>query len=493
MTDDPRRPKPTASDPYAPRPELEVVADGHDVRRRRTPLSFILTLDALRSTARVASLVVVDVAGVYLAILAALGFKSLVQGGAAFSTSAEQAYHYAAFAVLLTVLLFVRAGLYGDRASRPGLGAIVSALFSVALVAFLYAQLTGQQFSSYYIFWGTLIFAVVIVGTLRALYDRATGRILRAAGYRRRALLVGSGEHAEAVGQSLASSRVNPIEIVGIVSAEQLDEAFEQQDIDELIIADPEFAEDRVLEIVDSCHRRGVRVRVAPSTMGVLARRAELVPGAAVPLFELRPPVFEGADYALKRFFDLLGSALALIVLSPLLLVIAISVKVSSRGPVMFRSRRPGIGGVPFACLKFRTMYEGAELRQHELESENEADGPLFKIRRDPRITSVGRLLRRYSLDELPQLWNVLRGEMSIVGPRPLPQRDYARLEDWHRKRYLVLPGMTGLWQVSGRSELDFDDLVKLDFLYIERWSLALDLSIIVQTIPAVLRRRGAF
>ena len=141
MTDDPRRPKPTASDPYAPRPELEVVADGHDVRRRRTPLSFILTLDALRSTARVASLVVVDVAGVYLAILAALTFKSLVQGGAAFSTSAEQAYHYAAFAVLLTVLLFVRAGLYGDRASRPGLGAIVSALFSVALVAFLYAQL----------------------------------------------------------------------------------------------------------------------------------------------------------------------------------------------------------------------------------------------------------------------------------------------------------------------------------------------------------------
>jgi lipopolysaccharide/colanic/teichoic acid biosynthesis glycosyltransferase len=138
-------------------------------------------------------------------------------------------------------------------------------------------------------------------------------------------------------------------------------------------------------------------------------------------------------------------------------------------------------------------MYEGAEMRQQELEAENEADGPLFKIRHDPRVTPVGRILRRFSLDELPQLWNVLRGEMSFVGPRPLPQRDYARLEDWHRRRYLVLPGMTGLWQVSGRSELDFDDLVNLDFLYIERWSLALDFSIIVQTIPAVLRRRGAF
>uniref|UniRef100_A0A6J5Z8V6 Unannotated protein n=1 Tax=freshwater metagenome TaxID=449393 RepID=A0A6J5Z8V6_9ZZZZ len=272
-----------------------------------------------------------------------------------------------------------------------------------------------------------------------------------------------------------------------------MDEVFDRESIDELIVADPDFAETRVLEIVDRCHRRGVRVRVAPTTMGVLARRAEFVPGAAVPLFELRPPVFEGADYALKRFFDLTGSLLGLILLSPLLLIIALAVKLTSRGPVMFRSRRPGIAGVPFSCLKFRTMYEGAELRQHELEDENEADGPLFKIRRDPRVTPVGRTLRRFSLDELPQLWNVLRGEMSIVGPRPLPQRDYARLEDWHRKRYLVLPGMTGLWQVSGRSELDFDDLVKLDFLYIERWSLALDLSIIVQTIPAVIRRHGAF
>ncbi|MSX01835.1 MAG: exopolysaccharide biosynthesis polyprenyl glycosylphosphotransferase, partial [Actinobacteria bacterium] len=296
-----------------------------------------------------------------------------------------------------------------------------------------------------------------------------------------------------AVAHALSASRSNPIEVVGIVEPDLMDEVFDRESIDELIVADPDFAETRVLEIVDRCHRRGVRVRVAPTTMGVLARRAEFVPGAAVPLFELRPPVFEGADYALKRFFDLTGSLLGLILLSPLLLIIALAVKLTSRGPVMFRSRRPGIAGVPFSCLKFRTMYEGAELRQHELEDENEADGPLFKIRRDPRVTPVGRTLRRFSLDELPQLWNVLRGEMSIVGPRPLPQRDYARLEDWHRKRYLVLPGMTGLWQVSGRSELDFDDLVKLDFLYIERWSLALDLSIIVQTIPAVIRRHGAF
>ena len=167
--------------------------------------------------------------------------------------------------------------------------------------------------------------------------------------------------------------------------------------------------------------------------------------------------------------------------------------RLSSRGPIIYRSYRPGIGGEPFACLKFRTMFTDADERQQELESLNEASGALFKIRLDPRVTRVGRVLRRYSLDELPQLVNVLRGQMSLVGPRPLPQRDFDQLEDWHKKRYLVLPGITGLWQISGRSELDFDDLVRLDFLYLERWSVGLDLAILLKTIPAVLSRRGAF
>jgi lipopolysaccharide/colanic/teichoic acid biosynthesis glycosyltransferase len=138
-------------------------------------------------------------------------------------------------------------------------------------------------------------------------------------------------------------------------------------------------------------------------------------------------------------------------------------------------------------------MRSGADQMQADVESLNEASGPLFKIRDDPRMTSVGRLLRRFSLDELPQLLNVLLGQMSLVGPRPLPQRDFDQLEEWHKKRYLVLPGITGLWQVSGRSELDFDDLVRLDFLYLERWSVSLDLTILVKTVPAVFSRRGAF
>ncbi|MGH2911858.1 MAG: sugar transferase, partial [Solirubrobacteraceae bacterium] len=225
----------------------------------------------------------------------------------------------------------------------------------------------------------------------------------------------------------------------------------------------------------------------------ILIQRAEFVPGQSVPLFELGPPVFEGIDFALKRTFDVVGSTMLLLLFSPLFVAITLAVRLTSRGPAFYRSMRPGIGQLPFACLKFRTMYCDAEEHQPRLEELNEADGALFKIRDDPRLTPVGRLLRRFSLDELPQLVNVVRGEMSLVGPRPLPERDFELLADWHRKRYLVLPGITGLWQVSGRSELDFDDLVHLDFIYLERWSLALDLAILLKTIPAVIMQRGAY
>jgi exopolysaccharide biosynthesis polyprenyl glycosylphosphotransferase len=234
-------------------------------------------------------------------------------------------------------------------------------------------------------------------------------------------------------------------------------------------------------------------VRVAPKTTELLVTRGEYTPQQGLPLFELRPPVLIGTDWVIKRGFDLTLSTFVLVLGLPLWLVIGLAIKLSSPGPVFYRDRRVGCGEREFAMLKFRTMLEGAHERQAELESQNEADGPLFKIRDDPRITRVGRLLRRFSLDEVPQLLNVLKGEMSIVGPRPLPLRDYVQLEDWHRKRYLVLPGLTGLWQVSGRIALPFDDLVRLDFYYLENWSIWLDISIISKTLPAILAGKGAY
>jgi exopolysaccharide biosynthesis polyprenyl glycosylphosphotransferase len=331
--------------------------------------------------------------------------------------------------------------------------------------------------------------------------------MLRAAGYRRRAVLVGSGRHIEDVAHALTDEVHAPVQMVGFISLtprpdnglrslgriEDVGRVLDVYRIQEVIIADPDFPQERAVELVDTCHQRGVTVRIAPSTMEILVQRAEFVPGASVPLFELRPPVFDGVDFFVKRTFDIVVSGFLLLLISPLLAAIALAVRLSSRGPIIYRSYRPGIGGEPFACLKFRTMFTDAEERQQELEQFNEVSGALFKIRMDPRVTRVGRILRRYSLDELPQLINVLRGQMSLVGPRPLPQRDFDMLDDWHKKRYLVLPGITGLWQISGRSELDFDDLVRLDFLYLERWSVGLDLAILLKTIPAVFSRRGAF
>jgi exopolysaccharide biosynthesis polyprenyl glycosylphosphotransferase len=346
------------------------------------------------------------------------------------------------------------------------------------------------------------------VGGSRWLYERATALLLAALGRRRRAILVGSGHQIEAVARALsADGSQTAYEPIGYISLtprpenglrdlgalEDLPRLLDQNRVHEVIIADPDFPQDEAFELVDRCHERGVAVRIAPTTMEIMTREHQLVPGQTVPLFELKPPVFEGVDYVVKRTFDFVGAALLLVFLSPVLGSIALAIKATSRGPVLFRSRRPGIGGQPFDCLKFRTMHTRAEQRQAELEGSNEASGPLFKMRSDPRLTPIGGFLRRFSLDELPQLVNVLRGEMSLVGPRPLPQRDYDRLEDWHRKRYLVLPGITGLWQVSGRAELDFDELVRLDFLYLERWSVFLDLSILLKTVPAVLTRKGAF
>ena len=466
-------------------------------------LSTILRLDTVRRGLRVLTLLTLDVVGLFLAIWTALLIKIAIQNPESLELARRQAEDVAPLATLVMVLLFARSGLYRDRPLRPGSTKVISSLFQTTVVVWLYAEIEGLEFTSYYIFYGSLLFALFYVSTFRWVFEKISGALLRAAGYRRRAVLVGGGAHIEAVADALSGSHaIQPFGYVSLTphrssrltdfgTLDTLERNFDA--VDEVLIADPEFPQEEAVELVDRCHEHGVKVRVAPSTMEILMDRIEFVPGQSLPLFELKPPVFEGLDFVVKRTFDIVGSILLLLVLSPVLVLTALAVKAGSRGPVFYRSRRPGIGGKAFECLKFRTMQEGAEHLQDELEHQNELQGALFKIREDPRVTRVGAFLRRWSIDELPQLFNVLRGEMSLVGPRPLPQRDYDRLEDWHRKRYLVLPGMTGLWQVSGRAELDFNDLVRLDFLYLERWSVFLDLSILLKTIPAVLRARGAW
>jgi exopolysaccharide biosynthesis polyprenyl glycosylphosphotransferase len=480
----------------------------HDVRRKRPPfISFLLRWATVRRLSRVVLLLAIDFVAVCGSLLTANSIKLAFNDTFTLHYAWVNTDNFLAFAYLLTVLAFARLDLYADRPRRPGLAKIATGLFQATLLGVIFSLANGDHFSSYFIFYGSLAFALVYDSALREVYTQVTGRLLEQVGYQRRAVLVGSGRHIGAVADALEGRARPDVDVLGYISLsavpqsglrslgalDDLKAVLVAERVDEIIIADPDFPEGLALDLVEICHQHGVTVHVAPSTMEILVDRADFVPGESVPLFTLRAPVFDGVQFFVKRSFDLLVAGVGLLFISPLFAGIAVAVRVSSRGPIVYRSMRPGIGGRPFACFKFRTMRVDIDLTEDQLEALNESSGALFKIRDDPRLTGVGRMLRRFSLDELPQLINVVRGEMSLVGPRPLPMRDFELLEEWHKKRYLVLPGVTGLWQVSGRSELDFDDLVRLDFVYLERWSVFLDLSILLKTIPAVLSRRGAY
>jgi exopolysaccharide biosynthesis polyprenyl glycosylphosphotransferase len=480
-----------------------------DVRRARL---YVLSrgpwVALVRRAASIAVLAALDSLGLALGLYAALVLRELVYGHPTIFWSLlwEGPKQWLRFVIPITLIVFWQAGLYAPRERRPGAGRVVSSLILVAAIVLAFGIGTGHHFSTTGLVPTATVASAVVIVILRAAYESISLELLRLMGVRRRAILVGEGESLDHLHRSLGSSRGGiDYEFLGAVThsgppglrvlggLDDLTGILERTPTDELILSEGDFDERRVLETVEAAHRRGVKVRLAPRTTELLVQQGEYVPGQGVPLFELRPPVLTGADWAVKRTFDLAVSGLIAVVGLPLWLLVALAIKLDSRGPVFFVDRRMGVGEREFGMLKFRTMVAGAAERQDELEEANEASGALFKIRDDPRVTRVGRLLRRLSVDELPQVLNVLRGEMSLVGPRPLPLRDYRLLAAWHRKRYLVLPGVTGLWQISGRSTLTFDDLVRLDFTYLENWSLWLDVSIILRTLPAVLARKGAY
>lgn len=239
----------------------------------------------------------------------------------------------------------------------------------------------------------------------------------------------------------------------------------------------------------------GIPMQLLPTSRDMLYRRGQPETVAGLPTLHLDAPLVGGWDYRIKRGLDYLGAGLGILILAPVFLSIALAIRLDSPGPVFFRQERVGLHGKPFRVWKFRTMGADAPQRQAQLEQQNETtDGILFKVKEDPRVTRVGAFLRRTSLDELPQLFNVLCGQMSLVGPRPLPLRDVAKFDSWHNMRHQVLPGVTGLWQISGRSDIDtFDDVARLDLHYIDNWSLNLDLEILTETVGIVLLGKGAY
>lgn len=480
-----------------------------DIRAARPYLITSLPIRAFaRRALATAALIVLDVAGLALGLYGALVLRAAVFDGTVYWALLwrDGAREWLPFLIPITVLVFWHGGLYADRERRSGLGRAVSSMVLVTAITVAFALGNGHEFSTYGLLPTACVTCALAIGLLRAAYDSVVVEVQRVLHVRRRAVLVGGRENVAGLHRTLAAARGGvSYDFAGVVgednlpglqqlgTLDRLGPILAEARPDELILSEGDFDEAAVLEIVETAHRAGVKVRLAPKTTDLLIQRGEYVPGQGAPLFELRPPVLAGTDWLVKRSFDLVVSLIVLIVGLPLWLVIAAAIKLDSPGPVLYRDRRIGVGLREFGMLKFRTMVQDAADRQVELEEHNEAPGALFKIREDPRVTRAGRILRKLSLDELPQVLNVLAGEMSLVGPRPLPLRDYDKLESWHRKRYLVLPGITGLWQISGRSNLTFDDLVRLDFYYIENWSIWLDISILFKTPFAVFSGRGAY
>jgi exopolysaccharide biosynthesis polyprenyl glycosylphosphotransferase len=319
------------------------------------------------------------------------------------------------------------------------------------------------------------------------------------------ALLVGSPDKARRFETAIGAAG-GDYRVVGYVdtsaaadsqalgSLEQLSDCISEHDVEAVVVC-AELPVTRIERVIEECLRAGCQILFPARAVKVYGLRPSLVWHHDQPFFELGSPVLKARALISKRIVDVLVSSVLLLILAPVLVLIAFAVRLDSPGPILFLQERAGLGGKRFRMLKFRTMREGADGEKQKLAHLNQTgDGRLFKIREDPRTTRLGKYLRRWSLDELPQLANVFIGEMSLVGPRPFFESDFAQYEDHHFRRLDAKPGITGLWQVSGRSEtLDFEDVVYLDRLYIEQWSFWLDMSILFRTIPAVLRRTGAF
>jgi len=398
-------------------------------------------------------------------------------------------------------------GVYEERprAGRAAVWRVTKALGLLALVggtlAFFAGALTARSFTGF--FFGTAL--TLLIGN-RVVF-RLIARFARARGYSaRRFAVVGTGGEAREVAEAIASHPEYGYQLEGFVAVDDaepsrgptlgllpnLERILKDHVVDEVVFALSRDRLDQIEDAVAVCEELGVDYQISLEVLRFGQARLRLGGIDDVPTLAYARTPSDTVALAAKRLFDMLVAGTVLLMLSPILLAIAAAIKIDSRGPVFFRQRRVGKNGREFTMLKFRSMYADAEARLEALRAHNEMQGPVFKMRNDPRITAVGRFLRRTSLDEFPQFLNVLSGEMSVVGPRPPIPAEVRQYKTWQRRRLSMKPGITCIWQVSGRNDIDFDHWMELDLEYIDHWSLWRDFEICLRTIPAVLSARGA-
>lgn len=421
----------------------------------------------------------------------------------------------AALALPLWLALVVRLELHTVVERAWSFGRLVAGLIKlhvlgfVCLATLIYATQVVVNRSLVGLFFINTFGAMLVY---RALLSHRRQVLYRRGIYRWRLLLVGKPGEALRQFVALASEEDFAPEIVGYLDGdghddddasfegvsrlggiEALERVLHDEPVDRVLFFPPYDRADRIEAALLSCETVGVPALLAIDLGTPTRATPELSALCGRPFVSLDVAPKEADRLAIKHMVDFVVAVLALLLLWPLLLLISVALVVTSGRPVFFVQERAGYRGRPFRMLKFRTMVQDAEQRKDELLDQNEVDGAAFKIERDPRVTRLGRLLRRTSMDELPQLLHVLTGTMSIVGPRPLPLGEQQKLKGWHRRRLSMRPGLTGLWQVSGRSSIDFDRWMELDLEYVDSWSLWFDLKIVLKTIPVVLLQKGAW
>ena len=475
-------------------------------------------------------LAVVDLASVYLAFLLAYWVRYGWRVGPHIKDQLGfNAYRPLILPLmgLMLVVLWLK-GAYrlrmGDEIQDDISSTFSAVTITLAIVVVLESMLQQYQYSRGVIvyLWVTLI-ALLVIG--RWMFRVLIGALHRRGVGVRRLLVVGATDAGKMIMQGVAGRRDLGYDLVGFVHtrlestgvlghveasrgmpspsdfgrfrslgfATDVPVILQREHVDEVIIALPAAAHEEIWPILQECESKGVGFKIVPDTFELSLGRVQVDDIAGIPLLDVRDQPLRKFKIAIKQLADIFLGFLLAVLFSPVMLITAIAVRFDSPGPLLYRAQRVGQNGRIFTCYKFRSMQQDAEEQVSTLRPLSDTEGPIFKMRDDPRCTRVGRVIRRHSIDELPQLWNVLRREMSLVGPRPAFPSEVSKYETWQRRRLLSRPGITGMWQVSGRSDLSFDEMVMLDIYYIENWSLILDVKILLRTVVAMVTGRGAY
>jgi len=409
------------------------------------------------------------------------------------------------------IIVFAFVGLYSTdpnrKLTRDLLRVILACSAGLAVVA-LYIMFTQQLFDSRFLVAASWGFAILYVGLGRILMRGVKGLLYRAGIGLRRVVVIGSEDVTQSIVKTLETRKELGYNVVGVFEkySRELDKKLENLKLNEIIFTNPRADENETFEAIEFCNQNHITFKYSADLFATYSSNMAVTALAGVPVVELKRTSLDGWGRVAKRLFDIVASFIVIILTSPILLLSALIILLETGRPIIYKNERVGIRGIKFFTLKFRSMYrqestgvqfgesgKKAEEKEKELiKKRGVRQGPIYKIKDDPRITKFGRFIRRWSIDELPQFFNVLRGEMSIVGPRPHQPREVGQYEEKYRNIFTLKPGITGLSQISGRSDLSFEEEMKLDVFYIEKWSLMQDFIIFIKTPFVLFKKRRA-